>query len=57
MFFFLTIENFKNQKVFQVSKGVDELNIGPNWVIRLKTKGLLSAYRNQLNFYLFLTFR
>ena len=47
-FFFLNPENFKNPKVFQVFKGLDEKNIGPNWVIRLETKGLLSFCLNQL---------
>ena len=62
--FSLTPENFKNCKVFQVFKGVDERKISPNWVPGLGKKGLLNVCFNQLgwrreegvNLYLFLTF-
>ena len=47
-FFSLTPENFKNRKVFLIFKGADERNIGPNWLVTLGTKGLLSACHNQL---------
>ena len=49
MFFFLTPENFKNSKVFQVFKGANERNIGPNRLIGLGTKGLLMDCGNQLD--------
>ena len=62
--FLLNRENFKNRKVVQVFKGVDEGNIGSNWTIGLGMKGLLGTCCNQfgwrqgerVNLYLLLTF-
>ena len=47
-FFSLTPEILRNRIAFHVFRGKDERNIGPNWLIGLGAKGLLSAYRNQL---------
>ena len=48
MSFFLTTDDFKNRKISQVIKGIDERKIILGLEIQLGTNGFLSVCRNQL---------